>query len=164
MKEDPVVALLDRAGSILRLLAEPGWERIAEAVIAAIRAAPRGGSPLAAEDPGDTGREGSISVSDLVVRLVLARALRLEHLGQLNSIDVAADGTELRSIHIELTARYGAELNDLVDRVRRVATTVVHDLLGDVGTIPRVVDVVITDVVEASASQSEEVLGLTQRH
>ncbi len=148
MSDDPIAAFLNRAGSILRELAEPGWDRIADAVIDAVRATPRGGFPLFATDPDESSVKGSISVSDLVLRGVLARAVRLEQLCAPSGIDIAAEGAELKRIRIELTARYGSELREVAEQVRLVAIAVVEDLLGDLSANRNTIEVVITDVVD----------------
>lgn len=148
MKDDPIAALLNRAGAILRELAEPGWDRIADAVIEAVRATPRGGSPLFATDPDDSRVRGTISVSDLVLRAVLARAVRLEQICAPSVIDIAAEGAELKRIRIELTARYGSELRQVAEQVRLVAMSVVEDLLGDIDATLNTIEVVITDIVD----------------
>ena len=49
--DDPLGELLSRAGQALRELGEPGWNRIADTVIAAVRNTPRSGWPVAAQDP-----------------------------------------------------------------------------------------------------------------
>ena len=145
MNEEPMAAFLSRAGVLLREVTEPGWDRIADTVIEAVRATPRGGWPLRTTDSTDG---GVLAVSDLVLRGVLARALRLDQLCVPSLIDVAVEDAELKRIRIELTARYGSELRAVVDQVRTAAAAVVEDLLGDVAGAADLIDVVVTDVVD----------------
>ena len=148
MNEDPVVAFLDRAGGLLRSLAEPGWDRIADAVIDVVRATPRGGQPLRANEPAGSEDEGILMVSDLVLRGALARAMRLDQICVPGLIEVAVEGIELKRVRIEITARYGSELRAVADRVRREAQGVVDDLLGGLADVGDLIDVVVTDVYE----------------
>ena len=150
MSDEPVAAFLNRAGVMLRGLAEPGWDRIADAVIDAVRATPRGGWPLRAEHPSDSTREGSIRVTDLVLRGVLARAVRLDELCVPSLIDIAIDGTELTRVRIELTARYGGELRVVAEQVRAAAASVIEDLLGGAAAAGDLVEVIVTDIVDGN--------------
>ena len=45
MSEEPLAPLLNRAGEMLRGLAEPGWDRIADTVVDAVRARTPGSRP-----------------------------------------------------------------------------------------------------------------------
>ena len=62
--DDPLGELLSRAGQALRELGEPGWNRIADTVIAAVRNTPRSGWPVAAPPslPGANGATRSATV------------------------------------------------------------------------------------------------------
>jgi hypothetical protein len=147
MSEEQVTAFLNRAGGMLRGLAEPGWDRIADTVIDAVRATPRAGWPLRATTLSDEA-EGTLAVSDLVLRGILARAVRLDELCVPSLIDVAVEGTELKRIRIELTARYGSELRAVAEQVRTTAAAIAEDLLGDIAAISDKIDVVVTDIVD----------------
>jgi hypothetical protein len=149
MNDDPVAAFLNRAGVMLRELAEPGWDRIADGVIDAVRGTPRGGTPLRATHPSDSSDDGALTVTDLVLRGILARAVRLDELCVPSLIDVAVEGTELKRIRIELTTRYGGGLSEVAEQVRTAAAAVVEDLLGHTSA-GDLVDVVITDVVDGN--------------
>ena len=150
MSEDPITAFLTRAGAVLRELAEPGWDVIADAVVDAVHATPRSGWPLSATtlDPDPNAAVGgATSVSDLVLRGALARALRLDELCIPTLIEVAVEGPALKSVRIELTARYGDELRSITERVRAVTREVIEDLLGG-GHADDAVDVVVTDLAD----------------
>jgi hypothetical protein len=139
---------LARAAQGLREMPEPGWDRIAESVIAAVRTTTRLGWPLAAVDPDTTEPPipGAIEVSDLVLRGALARALRAGNTYAPTAIDVRSEGTTLQRICIEITARYGSRLVAAVEQVRAAAAEVVHDILG-VGDTEHAIVVVVADVV-----------------
>ena len=145
--DDPLGALLARTGQALRELAEPGWDRIADSVIANVRAIGRSGWPLAAADPdpSDPPIPGRIHVSDLVLRGALARALRLDNICAPTAIEVFTDADELQRVCIEITGRYGNRLEAVADQVRARTGEIIDDLLG-AGT-PNRIDVIITDVV-----------------
>lgn len=150
MTDDPVAAFFARAGKILESVPEPDWDSIIDAVIDAVRRAPRGGWPVdvdMSDDPLGSVVDGAIAVSDLVLRGALARALGDEKSVPRN-IELNLDGRHLESIRVELAARYGAELSDVADKVRRVVAGVVEDILGQSHASVDDVDVVITDVVE----------------
>ncbi|WP_188546412.1 hypothetical protein [Rhodococcoides trifolii] len=170
MTDDPVAAFFARAGKILEGVPEPDWDRIVDAVIDAVRRAPRGGWPLDVDmsdhdhdhDHADDDRstddhgkkdsvasvvDGAIAVSDLVLRGALARALGDDSSVPRN-IELTLDGRHLERIRVELAARYGAELSDVADKVRHVVAGVVEDILGRSHASVDDVDVVITDVVE----------------
>ena len=150
MSEDPVAVFLHRAGAMLRELAEPGWDRIADSVVDAVRNTPRGGWPIRATHPSDKADEGTIRVTDLVLRGLLARAVRLDELCVPSLIDVAVEGTELKRVRIELTARYGGELRAVAERARAAAAAVIEDLLGTVADAGGLIEVVVTDVVDGN--------------
>ena len=148
MNPESVPALLNGAGAMLRGLAEPGWDRIADAVIHAVRTAPRRvGSSLRATDPTGAPETGSLSVSDSVLKAVLAGAVRLDELCIPSLIDIAVEGPEVKCIRIELTARYGTELHAVAEQVRTTAAAVMADLLGEVAAAKRI-DVVVTEIVD----------------
>ncbi|MGU3432959.1 hypothetical protein ACNHUS_08060 [Actinomycetes bacterium M1A6_2h] len=150
MTDDPVSAFFARAGKILDSVPDTDWDRIVDAVIYAVRRAPRGGWPVdvdMSDDPVGSVVDGAIAVSDLVLRGALARALRDEASVPRN-IELNLDGRHLDSIRIELAARYGSELSDVADRVRQVVAGVVEDILGRSHASVDDVDVIITDVVE----------------
>jgi hypothetical protein len=149
--DDPLGALLSRAGQALRELSEPGWDRIADTVIAAVRNTPRSGWPITAEDPDphDPPLPGSIAVSDLVIRAALAAALRVDQICMPTAVDVALDGTDLNRIKVEITGRYGNQLTEVADHVRGVAATILDDLLG-VAALGHQIDVAVVDIVRGN--------------
>lgn len=103
---------------------------------------------MRATHPSDSRGEGAISITDLVLRGALARAVRLDQVCVPSLIDIAVESTEVKRIRIELTVRYGSELRAVAEQVRTVAAAVVADLLGDLDA-GRLVDVVVTDIVDA---------------
>lgn len=145
---DPLGALLSRAGQALRELGEPGWDRIADTVIAAVRNTPRSGWPLTVEDPDPqpSPQAGCLAVSDLVVRSALAAALRLDQICIPTAVDILIDGTDLNRIKVEIAGRYGDRLTDVADHVRELAATVLDDLLG-AAAIGHHIDVAVVDIV-----------------
>lgn len=149
--DDPLGVLLARAGQALRELSEPGWDRIADTVIAAVRNTPRSGWPVAAEDPEPQKPPlpGSIAVSDLVIRAALAAALRIDEICAPSGVDVHLDGTDLQRISIEITGRYGNRLTEVADHVRGIAATILHDLLG-VAALGHQIDVAVVDIVRGN--------------
>ncbi|MCV7058363.1 hypothetical protein [Mycolicibacterium gilvum] len=149
--DDPLDVLLSRAGQALRELSEPGWDRIADTVIAAIRNTPRSGWPVAAEDPDpqEPPQPGGIAVSDLVIRAALAAALRLDQICAPAAVDVHLDGTELHHISVEITGRYGHRLTEVADHVRGIAATILDDLLG-AAALGHQIDVAVIDIVRAN--------------
>ncbi|CAB4900809.1 hypothetical protein AYK61_26310 [Rhodococcus sp. SBT000017] len=163
MNDDPVAAFWTRACTVLRELPEPGWDRIAGAVVDAVRAAPRGGWPIDMSETGvsdDTSALGTLAVSDLVLRGAIARAVRLDEICVPRVIEVLTDNAHLRTIRVELTARYGSELDILADRIRRTVLDVVDDIMGttpvgsgDGSSSTRggpAVDVAVTDIVDGN--------------
>src|SRR3546814_20457146 len=106
------------ASDVLRNAPEPGWDRISDKVIRALRSTSASGWPLdahASEGP----RLGTVSVSDHVLRTHLAAEIRSRHHCSPSSIEFFVDGHEIRSLRIELAAPYGVELAELSDRVDR---------------------------------------------
>lgn len=149
-ENDPLGALLARAGQALRDFGEPGWDRIADTVIAAVRNTPRAGWPLTAEDPDpQPSAPGCLVVSDLVVRQALAAALRLDEICVPTAVDILIDGTDLQRIKVEIAGRYGDRLTDVADRVRRLTRTVLDDLLG-AGALGHHIDVTVIDIVRGN--------------
>lgn len=148
---DPIGSLLARAGQALRELGEPGWDRIAETVITAVRNTPRSGWPLTAQDPDPQQPPipGFIAVSDLVIRGALAAALRLDQMCIPTAVDVQLDGTQLDRICIEITGRYGNQLADVADHVRDIAASVLDDLLG-AASLGHHIDVAVVDLVRGN--------------
>lgn len=147
---DPLSALLARAGQALRELGEPGWDRIADNVIAAVRRTPRSGWPLTVEDPDPAPEpSGRLAVSDVVIRSTLAAALRLDQMCFPTAIDVLVEGTDLRGVRIEITGRYGDRLAEIADRTRGVAAAVLDDLLG-AAALGRRINVAVIDIVRGN--------------
>lgn len=147
---DPLGALLARAGQALRDLGEPGWDRTADTVIAAVRNTPRAGWPLTAEDPDpQPSAPGCLAVSDLVIRQALAAALRLDEICIPTAVDILIDGTDLQRITVEIAGRYGDQLTDVADRVRRLTRTVLDDLLG-AAALGHHIDVTVIDIVRGN--------------
>lgn len=148
--DDPLATLLSRAGQALRELGEPGWDRIADTVIAAVRNTPRSGWPLTVEDPDPhPSQAGSLAVSDLVVRSALAAALRLDQICIPTAVDILIDGTDLTRIKVEIAGRYGDHLTDVADHVRSVAVDILDDLLG-VAALGHHIDVAVIDIVRGN--------------
>jgi hypothetical protein len=145
--DDPLATLLSRAGQALRELGEPGWDRIADTVIAAVRNTPRSGWPLTVEDPDPhPSQAGSLAVSDLVVRSALAAALRLDQICIPTAVDILTDGTDLTRITVEIAGRYGDQLTDVAEHVRQLAHNVLDDLLG-AAALGHHIDVAVIDIV-----------------
>ena len=148
---DPLGVLLARAGQALRELSEPGWDRIADTVIAAVRNTPRSGWPVAAQDPDphEPPLPGCIAVSDLVVRAALAAALRVDQICAPTAVDVHLEGTDLQRISVEITGRYGNRLTEVADHVRGIAATILDDLLG-AAALGHQIDVAVIDIVRGN--------------
>ena len=137
-----------RAASFLRTRPEPGWDAIADRVIAAVRATPRQrGWPLRAQDPPGHTIEGQLYVSDNVVRSTLVMALRERYLCVPTAIAFDIDDGTIRSIDIEVTGSYGTELHALADRIRATTRDVVADLLGAPAHPHGPIDITVTNVV-----------------
>jgi hypothetical protein len=135
---------LARARRVLREAPEPGWEAIEECVLAAVRNTPRGGWPLTVVDPDPSPPPGTIVVSDLALKASVARELRDDADYAVGAIEVAVDGTSLLGMRVELTGRYGADLNAAARRALASCARVVDEVIGEVETIP--IEVVVTDV------------------
>jgi len=144
--EDDAAEPLARAARVLRSVPEPGWTAIEDDVIDAVRAIPRGGWPLAVVDPAPGTAQGTITVSDTVLRTALARALRgdADHMLTAVLLDVDDEGRVLRGVHIDLAARYGADVHAAAERALEVAASVVTDVIGAVDGVA--IDVAVTDV------------------
>lgn len=149
--DDPLGVLLSRAGQAMREVGEPGWDRIADTVIAAVRNTPRSGWPVTAEDPASQQPPlpGCIAVSDLVIRAALAAALRVDQICAPTAVDVDLDGTDLRRISVEITGRYGNRLTDVADHVRGLAAGILDDLLG-AAALGHQIDVAVIDIVRGN--------------
>lgn len=147
--DDPLGVLLSRAGQALRELGEPGWDRIADNVIAAVRNTPRSGWPVTAQDPDpqQPPLPGCIAVSDLVIRAALAAALRVDQICAPSAVNV--HGTDLQRISVEITGRYGNRLTEVADHVRDLAAGVLDDLLG-VAALGHQIDVAVIDIVRGN--------------
>lgn len=145
--DDPLALLLARAGQALRELAEPGWDRIADTVIVAVRSTPRSGWPLRAVNPrpGQPPVNGGITVSDLVLRSALARALRVDDAYAPTAIDVSRHDSDLQRIRIEIIGRYGSRLHNIASQIRTTAAAIIDDILGP-HSEGQYIDIVITDV------------------
>lgn len=151
--------LLARASQVLRRQPEPGWDRISGVVIAAMRAAPRGGWPLTAEPPARNlpgAAPGSLSLSDLVLRGALVRRLLLRHACAPTDIEFTVDGHALRRVRIEFTGGYGTDLRPLAEQIRNTAATLVRELLGDTHPpiTPDDIDIVVADIVVGDPRQA----------
>ena len=149
--DDPLGELLSRAGQALRELGEPGWNRIADTVIAAVRNTPRSGWPVAAQDPDpqQPPLPGCIAVSDLVIRAALAAALRVDRICTPSAVDVHLDGTDLQRISVEIAGRYGNQLTEVADHVREIAASILDDLLG-AAALGHQIDVAVIDIVRGN--------------
>ena len=140
--------LFTHAASFLRNQPEPGWDAIADRVIAAVRATPRQrGWPLRAQNPPGHTTEGQLYVSDNVVRSTLVTALRQRYLCVPTAIAFDIDGGAIGSIDIEVTGSYGTELHALADRIRATTRDVVTDLLGARALDRGPIDITVTNVV-----------------
>lgn len=149
--DDPLGVLLARAGQALRELSEPGWDRIADSVIAAVRHTPRSGRPVAAQDPDphEPPLPGCIAVSDLVIRAALAAALRIDEICAPTSVDVHLDDTDLQHVSVKITGRYGNRLTEVADHVRGIAASILDDLLG-AAALGHEIDVAVIDIVRGN--------------
>jgi hypothetical protein len=139
--------LLSQAGGFLATAPEPGWDAIADRVIAAVRATPRpGGWPLTADGPDHRG-PGHLYISENVIRSTLAVTLRQLYLCAPTAIEFSIDAGTLRAVHIEVTGSYGTELRQLADRIRATTADTITELLGVTATDRGPIDITITDVV-----------------
>lgn len=140
-------SILDRAAAILRSTSDPGWDAASEQIIAAVRAAPRHGWPLETDTPPGPPDEGSVYITDHVLRSTVARELRRTYLCQPTAIDIDFDGTELRALTIHVTGSYGAHLHTLAERIRATTADIITDLYAHHGATARAhIDIIITDV------------------
>lgn len=139
--------LLSQAGGFLRAAPEPGWDAIANLVIAAVRSTPRpGGWPLIADGPDHPG-QGHLYISENVVRSTLAVILRQLYLCSPTSIEFDINDRALLAVHINVTGSYGTKLHRLADRIRATTTDTVTELFGAAATNRGPIDITITDVV-----------------
>lgn len=135
--------VLARAARILRAEPEPGWTELQPRVIEAVRATPRGGWPITVEDPEPNGDAGTLAVSDLAVRALLARALRADPDVAPLGIDVDVADGELLGVRVELVGRYGTDLPAAAARTADRCAAVLADA---VGRSAAAVEVVVVDV------------------
>lgn len=143
--DDP---LLHRAAAILRSTPEQGWDAISEQVVAAVRNTPKHASPLQTNTPPGPPREGTVYITDHVLRSTLAQALQRTYLCRPTAIEIEFTGTELLALTINITGSYGAHLHTLAERIRSTTADVITDLFADNGAHARAhIDIVITDVV-----------------
>jgi hypothetical protein len=139
--------LLNQAATFLRAQPEPGWDAIADRVIAAVRATPsRSGWPLLAR-PIDESGDGQIFISDQVVRTALVFALRQQYMCAPTAIEFDIDDGTLVAVHIQIIGSYGTELRNMADRIRATTIGIVANLLGTPTRGRRPIDITITDVV-----------------
>jgi hypothetical protein len=136
--------IFDNAGRLLRAVPEPQWQAIEPAVLAAVRATPRGGWPLAVEDPEPGTAPGRIQVSDLVLTAALSRALAGQPDYLVDRIEATSDDEVLQGIQIQLSGLYGADLVSVTERVRERAEGVLADVIGPGTAVP--VSVTVVDV------------------
>jgi hypothetical protein len=138
--------LLGQATSFLRAAPEPGWDAIADRVIAAVRTTPRrGGWPLRAQTPPPD--SGQIHVSDHVVRSTLVVVLRQQYVCAPTAIEFDIHDEAIRAVHIEITGSYGTELHALAQRIRATTIDTITELLGATVHDRGPIDVTVTDVV-----------------
>ncbi|MGC0365752.1 hypothetical protein ABH922_003736 [Rhodococcus sp. 27YEA15] len=149
--------LLTRAADVLKTLPEPGWTRISDSVIGAVRSAPMSGWPIRVRR-SPSAKLGSVFVSDRVVRKKLAARIRRDDRCSPSAVELELSGVDLRSIRIELAAAYGSDLTELGASVRRDTVELVSELLGEFDSSSSLlrVDVEITDIIEVHASTVEE--------
>jgi hypothetical protein len=144
MSDNELPAPLGRAIHMLRQAPEPGWDAMQDRVIHAVRATPRAGWPLRVVDPAPGSAPGTIWVSDLALKTAILDALRDDADTAVSFIDVRVEDADLRSVRIELTGRYGADLNAAAQRVHTVCQHVLADAVGHAEPIP--VEIVLNDV------------------
>jgi len=135
--------VVGRAARVLRTQPEPGWDRIENSVIDAVRATARSGWPLSADDP-DPATPGALSVSDLVLSTELSRALAGADDLIVTDIHISSAGTEVREVLIELSARYLTDLAALTERVSQICSAVIADVIGPGRDVP--LRVIVSDV------------------
>ena len=135
---------LARARRVLREAPEPGWDAIEQRVITAVRETPRGGWPFRVVDPDPGASPGTIVITDLALRSVVAHVLRDDPDYAVGAIDVTVDDMTVRGLRLELTGRYGADLNVVAQRALALCASTLDEVTGDAAAIP--IDVVVTDV------------------
>lgn len=135
---------IDRAGRVLRVLPEPGWEAIEDDVIAAVRSTPRGGWPLLVEDPVPGTAAGVLRVSELVLGALLSRALADDPDFAVTDIRIQSEESVLHAVSIELSGRYLSDLTAVVGRARARCEEVVAEVIGDMPGLS--ISVTVTDV------------------
>lgn len=138
--------VVNRASRVLRAAPEPGWSAVQDRVIAAVRATPRGGWPITVVDPDPGSAPGRLQVSDLALRAAIARALGDDTDLALSGIDVTLDEDVLRTVSIEVSGRFGADLGAVAARVRALAAAVVEDVVGRFDDHDVAIDVTVGDV------------------
>lgn len=136
--------VLRRAPRVLRAAPEPGWRALESTVLAAVRATPRGGWPLDADDPHPATAPGVLRVSDLVLSTALSRALQGDTSYQVTDIDIASEGGVLQGVSITISGRYGADLTSAGARIRQQAAAVVDDIIGS--SSEPTIEVAVTDI------------------
>jgi len=137
--------VLARAARLIRTHGEPGWDAIADSVIAAVRATPRIGWPLAVDDPHPGGVSGVLTVSDVVLSTLLSRALGGDDDYEVADIVVHSKDGYLQGISVDLRGRYLADLAAAAQRVSARVEAVVADVVGDRPELPVTVTVVDID-------------------
>ena len=138
--------VVNRASRVLREAPEPGWSAIQDGVIAAVRATPRGGWPITVVDPAPGSAPGRLQVSDLALRAEIARALHDDSDIALSRIDVTLDEDVLRTVDIEVSGRFGADLGAAAERVRALTATIVADVVGRFDDHDVAIDVIVGDI------------------
>ncbi|VEG50934.1 Uncharacterised protein [Mycolicibacterium aurum] len=134
--------LIQQAGRVLRAAPEPGWAAVEARVIAAVRATPRGGWPLAVVDPDPDGSRGVIRVSDLVVTTLLSHALRDDPDYIATDIRATSDDGVLQRVSVDVSCRYLADVNAVSERVHSLCRAVLDEVIGsDVEVAVAVTDV-----------------------
>jgi hypothetical protein len=136
--------LIGRGARILQTEPEPGWDAIARRVIAAVRAAPRGGWPLDIDDPQPGTAPGRLRISDLVLGTALSRALAGDPDYAVTDIEIHAESAALQDITVHISGRYRADLHVASDRVAAVCEGVITELVGARPGLP--IQVVVDDV------------------
>lgn len=136
--------LVGRAARILRVAPEPGWQEIESDVIAAVRAIPRGGWPLAVADPGPPGARGVIRVSDLVLTGLLSRSLASDPDYIVLDIRAFSEDEVLQAVSIDLACRYLSDAPAAAQRARARSADVVDAVVGRTAAVS--IDVTVTDV------------------
>lgn len=146
---------LARATRELREAPQPGWTQIRDSVIGAVRATSRRTQPVRATidvstEDAERGRD-TLHITDQVLRTYLNRALTEASMSA--PVDVAFDLDENSDCHgadIDLVGAYGTDLQQLGEHTRRVAATVLSDLLGRPLPVvePADVHVTVSDIIQ----------------